>query len=277
MIVDESSLIIFNKSFILSTDYTGQGVDQLQKVIDTIKANPEDRRIILCAWNAKGDTSASSSDLVLMSFCRFKLKCSRPQTCPSWLCHPVTLCVSSMCATVSCPVSCTSARVIWASGCPSISPVMHFLRTWSLTSRDLRWGQRASSNLFFFILVLHRLIFHVDFDPSCQPGDFVHTLGDAHIYINHIEPLKVQVGQLKSIHWSPPLPLNVKQTHTHLSTFSASEGDPPFPQAEDPEKRGEDWWFPCRGLWDLRLQPSPCHQDADGCVKKCWQYSNFYE
>lgn len=127
-IVDESSLVIFNKS-ILSTDYTGQGVDQLQKVIDTIKANPEDRRIILCAWNAKGDASASSSDLVLMSFCRFKLKCSRPQTCPSWLCHPVTLCVSSMCATVSCPVSCTSARVIWASGCPSISPVMHFLRT----------------------------------------------------------------------------------------------------------------------------------------------------
>lgn len=31
-----------------------------------------------------------------------------------------------------------------------------------------------------------------------QPGDFVHTLGDAHIYINHIEPLKVQVGQVKT-------------------------------------------------------------------------------
>lgn len=37
------------------TDYTGQGVDQLQKVIDTIKKNPEDRRIIMCAWNPKGD------------------------------------------------------------------------------------------------------------------------------------------------------------------------------------------------------------------------------
>lgn len=31
---------------------------------------------------------------------------------------------------------------------------------------------------------------------SCflQPGDFVHTLGDAHVYVNHVEPLKVQVG-----------------------------------------------------------------------------------
>lgn len=38
------------------TDYTGQGVDQLQKVIDTIRKNPEDRRIIMCAWNPKGDS-----------------------------------------------------------------------------------------------------------------------------------------------------------------------------------------------------------------------------
>lgn len=37
-----------------SLDYSGQGVDQLQKVIDTIKSNPEDRRIIMCAWNPKG-------------------------------------------------------------------------------------------------------------------------------------------------------------------------------------------------------------------------------
>uniref|UniRef100_A0A2K6GBI1 Thymidylate synthase n=1 Tax=Propithecus coquereli TaxID=379532 RepID=A0A2K6GBI1_PROCO len=26
-----------------------------------------------------------------------------------------------------------------------------------------------------------------------KPGDFVHTLGDAHVYLNHIEPLKIQL------------------------------------------------------------------------------------
>jgi thymidylate synthase len=26
-----------------------------------------------------------------------------------------------------------------------------------------------------------------------QPGDFVHTLGDAHVYVNHIDALKEQV------------------------------------------------------------------------------------
>lgn len=32
-------------------DYTGMGVDQLLNVINTIKTNPNDRRIIMCAWN----------------------------------------------------------------------------------------------------------------------------------------------------------------------------------------------------------------------------------
>lgn len=26
-----------------------------------------------------------------------------------------------------------------------------------------------------------------------QPGEFVHTLGDAHVYSNHVEPLKQQL------------------------------------------------------------------------------------
>lgn len=38
-------------------DYTGQGVDQLAQVIDKIKHNPTDRRIIMSAWNPKGGRS----------------------------------------------------------------------------------------------------------------------------------------------------------------------------------------------------------------------------
>lgn len=38
----------------LSSDYSNQGVDQLKNVIDMIKTNPDDRRIIMCAWNPKG-------------------------------------------------------------------------------------------------------------------------------------------------------------------------------------------------------------------------------
>lgn len=36
-------------------NYDGKGVDQLQEVIDKIKNNPTDRRIVLSAWNPKGE------------------------------------------------------------------------------------------------------------------------------------------------------------------------------------------------------------------------------
>ena len=38
----------------MHTDYSGQGVDQLAQVIHTIKTNPNDRRIIISAWNPPG-------------------------------------------------------------------------------------------------------------------------------------------------------------------------------------------------------------------------------
>lgn len=35
------------------SDYAGQGIDQLTKVIETLKTNPNDRRMIVTAWNPK--------------------------------------------------------------------------------------------------------------------------------------------------------------------------------------------------------------------------------
>lgn len=42
----------FNAPYIsYDTDYTGQGVDQFKKVVETLKTNPRDRRMIVNAWN----------------------------------------------------------------------------------------------------------------------------------------------------------------------------------------------------------------------------------
>ena len=35
-------------------DYQNKGVDQLQQIINTIKTNPDDRRMIMSAWNPVG-------------------------------------------------------------------------------------------------------------------------------------------------------------------------------------------------------------------------------
>ena len=43
----------------MHTDYTGQGVDQLQNVIDTIKKDPNNRRIIMSAWNPSGTSHSN--------------------------------------------------------------------------------------------------------------------------------------------------------------------------------------------------------------------------
>jgi thymidylate synthase len=39
-----------------------------------------------------------------------------------------------------------------------------------------------------------------------QPGDFIHTLGDAHLYLNHIEQAKLQLS--RDIHPLPQMIIN---------------------------------------------------------------------
>ncbi|KAM7390307.1 hypothetical protein PAMA_008467 [Pampus argenteus] len=121
----------------MHADYTGQGVDQLQKVIDTIKTNPEDRRIIMCAWNPK--------DLPLMALPPCHALCQ-------FYVHDGEL-------------SC------------------------QLYQRSGDMGLGVPFNIASYALLTY-MIAHI---TGLKPGDFVHTLGDAHIYINHIEPLKVQL------------------------------------------------------------------------------------
>ncbi|ESO86949.1 hypothetical protein LOTGIDRAFT_166678 [Lottia gigantea] len=121
----------------MHTDYSGQGVDQLQDVINKIKNNPEDRRIIMSAWNPL--------DLNKMAL-------------PP--CHCLV-------------------QFYVANGELSCQ----------LYQRSADMGLGVPFNIASYSLLTY-MIAHV---THLKPGDFVHTIGDAHVYVNHTEPLQEQL------------------------------------------------------------------------------------
>ncbi|KAL7605045.1 bifunctional dihydrofolate reductase-thymidylate synthase [Lactuca sativa] len=124
----------------MHADYSGQGFDQLLDVINKIKNNPDDRRIILSAWNP--------SDLKQMAL-------------PP--CHMF-------------------AQFYVNEG--ELSCQMY--------QRSADMGLGVPFNIASYAL-LTCMIAHV---CDLVPGDFVHVLGDAHVYSTHVRPLQDQLQKL---------------------------------------------------------------------------------
>ena len=55
--------------------------------------------------------------------------------------------------------------------------------------RSADMGLGVPFNIASYAL-LTRMIAHC---CDLKPGDFIHTIGDAHVYLNHVEPLKIQL------------------------------------------------------------------------------------
>lgn len=123
----------------MHTDYTGQGVDQLAQCIDKIKNNPEDRRILMSAWNPSALDEMALPPCHLL--CQFYVDTTKNEVS----CH--------------------------------------------MYQRSADMGLGVPFNIASYALLTH-LVAHV---TGRKPGDLVHTLGDAHVYLNHIEPLKEQL------------------------------------------------------------------------------------
>lgn len=144
-------------------DYKNEGVDQLQQIINTIKTNPDDRRMIMSAWNPV--------DLPKMalppchSFCQFYVSNGE--------------------------LSC------------------------QMYQRSCDMGLGVPFNIASYAL-LTVMIAHV---CDLKPGDFVHCLGDAHVYSNHVAPLKVQLERVPR-----PFPkLTIKRKIANIEDFTMDD------------------------------------------------------
>lgn len=120
-------------------DYNGGHIDQIKEVIDTIKNNPDSRRIIVSAWNV--------ADLSNMN----------------------------------------------------LPPCHAFFQFYVANGRlSLQLYQRSADSFLgvpFNIASYALLLMMVAQVTGLEAGEFVHTLGDAHIYNDHFEQVKEQLSR----------------------------------------------------------------------------------
>ncbi|KAA6321013.1 Thymidylate synthase [termite gut metagenome] len=120
-------------------DYQGGHIDQITEVINTIKNNPDSRRMLISAWNV--------ADLNNMHL-------------PP--CHLLF-------------------QFYVADGKLSLQLYQR--------SADIFLGIPFNIASYALLLLMAAQV------TKLQAGDFIHTLGDAHIYLNHLEQVKQQLSR----------------------------------------------------------------------------------
>lgn len=141
-------------------------VDQLKKVVEKLKTNPDDRRLIVSAWH------------------------------PYWVDH---------CALPPCHVLFHFNTELLPDGRRKLNCLLY------QRSCDLFLG--VPFNIASYALLTH-LVAHC---VGMVPGDFVHTYGDLHLYVNHLEQAKLQAT--RDPFPSPTISLNLLKRDLFSFTY----------------------------------------------------------
>lgn len=141
-------------------DYAGKGVDQIKEVVHKLKNNPYDRRIILSAWNV--------ADLSKMAL-------------PP--CHMFAQFY------VSYPDALRGEAALKQANPTNGAQKAKGRLSCVLYQRSCDMGLGVPFNIASYALLTHMLAHACDL----VPGEFIHTMGDAHVYLDHVDALKEQL------------------------------------------------------------------------------------
>ena len=157
---------------------SGEVVDQIQSVIDTLKTNPTSRRMIVSAWNV-----ADVEDMALPP------------------CHTM---------------------------------FQFFVAEGKLSCQLYQRSADTFLGVPFNIASYALLTMMIAKECGLELGDFVHTLGDAHLYLNHLdqaaEQLEREPRQLPKMHLNP----EVKSIFDYKYEDFTLEGYDPHPAIKAP-------------------------------------------
>ena len=152
-------------------NWNSEGVDQLINVIETLKTNPNSRRMLVSAWNPSvlPDTTKSFSENV-------------------------------------------------ANGKAALPPCHAFFQFYVADGKLSCQLYQRSADIFLgvpFNIASYALLTEM-MAQVCgyQSGEFIHTLGDAHIYTNHMEQVELQISR-------DPKPLPTLKLNPNVSDLLA--------------------------------------------------------
>ncbi len=133
-------------------NWNDEHIDQISQVVDTLRTNPDSRRMLVAAWNPSvlPDTSRSFAQNV-------------------------------------------------AEGKAALPPCHAFFQFYVADGRLSCQLYQRSADIFlgvpFNIASYALLTLMIAQVCDLQPGEFIHTFGDAHIYNNHMEQIELQLSR----------------------------------------------------------------------------------
>ena len=181
------------------------GVDQVKEVIEKLRNNPDDRRIMISAWNV-----GEIKDMALPPChysCQFYTKKMTIKERKQWAIDNKIEFEHYDC--YSNPSDEEIVEMFDKAGVPKRKLSCMF----QMRSNDIGCG--TAFNWLSYALMTHIIAQCVNMDVD----ELIYTVGDAHIYKNHIEPLKEQLTRNPHLYALPTLWLNPEKKNIDDFTY----------------------------------------------------------